>query len=672
MLPVGVKKGTAGATVRIVRVLLPTEKLIAHAVEFQTKKPRQAALLKTLIEKVSTFEKSLEESFVPITDLVTHSIGPSVPIAALKALEKLGVIRMEEMRAGHSTDELTHTEGHAHDLTLNTEQHVAYSSIEQSLSAGVFDGFLLQGVTGSGKTEVYLRTLKKALAMGRQGIVLVPEITLTPQTAQRFQQRLGHQRVAVLHSHVTEGDRADAWRDVRAGKIDVVVGARSALFAPLPRLGVIVVDEEHEGAFKQESSPRYHARDVAMELARISQAVLILGTATPSFETLYAAKTGTLKHLHLATRVEGRPMPPVQIVDMGQENRDANRYLYLSPPLLHAMTTTLERREQSILFMNRRGFSTVITCLRCGLTEKCEHCDITLTSHRQAGTHSEKLRCHYCGYEKVLPSVCSGCGMPSLKHWGLGTERIEDEVRKSFPAARIARMDSDTMTRRTSYLDTLSAFRAHQIDILIGTQMIAKGLDFPNVTLVGVVLADTALHMPDFRSRERTFQLLAQVAGRAGRGDKGGRVIIQTFLPDDPAIRAAARHDFETFSLAELQERRTFLYPPFTRLARILIRGKDQALTKAAAIQIGDLLKMESAKQTQTSPILRGAPPPSQILGPSEPPISRLEGMFRQHIMIKARDSQTLSSLLSGPIMAALQKLKGADATVDVDPLSML
>ncbi|HYF50996.1 MAG TPA: primosomal protein N', partial [Planctomycetota bacterium] len=512
-----------------------------------------------------------------------------------------------------------------------------------------------------------------------------------------------------------DGDRADAWRAVRAGEIDVVVGARSALFAPLPRLGIIVVDEEHESAFKQESTPRYHARDVAMELARLSNAVLILGSATPSFEALHAARTSSppplegggrgrgLGHLHLSARVAGRPLPPVEIIDMGRENKDTGRYNYLSERLVREISRTLSSREQTILFMNRRGFSTVITCLRCGFTEKCEHCDITLTSHRGSaraagsmggrgdeetrGTaqtrgrgdartrgvgRGELLLCHYCGYEKPLPDVCSGCGSPGVKHWGMGTERVEAEVRKVFPNARVARMDSDTMTKRTAYLEALAAFRSGQTDILIGTQMIAKGLDFPNVTLVGVVLADTALHMPDFRSRERTFQLLAQVAGRAGRGEKGGRVIIQTHLPDDPAIKAAAKHDFEAFALNELQERRAFLYPPFTRLARILLRGKEQGKTREAAALLADTLKAESAKQAAGTALKSGAPPPTLILGPSEPPIARLEGMFRQHIMIKARDSETLAALLHGPAGTALHKLRGADAVVDVDPLSML
>jgi len=588
---------------------------------------------------------------------------------------------------------------------LTEEQREALSKIEAALRSpppGPLPeregesarGFLLQGVTGSGKTEVYIRALQTALGLGRQGIVLVPEIALTPQTAQRFEQRLGRERVVVLHSHVSDGERAEAWRAVHQGKIDVVVGTQSALFAPLPRLGLIVVDEEQETSFKSLSTPRYHARDVALELARLCNAVLVLGSATPSLETLYAARTGKLAHLLLPRRVAGRPLPPVEIVDMNRENQEVKRYCYLSRRLIRALDQTVAKGEQAILFMNRRGFATVITCLHCGHTEKCEQCDITLTSHRQSDEDTkpgarEVLTCHYCGRRKDLPTLCSVCGAAGLKHWGLGTERVEREVRRYLPCARVARMDSDTMTRRSSYLEALGSFRAGKTDVLVGTQMIAKGLDFPNVTLVGVVLADTALHVPDFRSRERTFQLLAQVAGRAGRSEKGGRVIIQTHMPKDPAVRAAVEHDFEAFSLQELQERRAYGYPPFTHLARILIHGKDRQRTKDAAQEAADALRFRGHDPISgfrghdpisgcleigiVSPESGHAPvAPITILGPSEAPIAREKGRFRQHILLKAATSEALSALLTGPAGDALAKLKGVETVVDVDPLAML
>ena len=722
MLPAGVKSGAAGARVRVVAALKTAAELLAEAVAREKRRPAQAALLKALAAAAETGAPPISAA-----ELLEKSQSSD---AALKSLAKAGFLKISEERPDDGlSDDLPATESELHDLALNDEQQAALTPIETALNSGVYAGFLLQGVTGSGKTEVYLRALKSVLAAGKQGIVLVPEIALTPQTARRFQARLGHERVAILHSHVTGGERADAWRAIRNGQIDVVVGARSALFAPLPRLGIIVVDEEHENAFKQESTPRYNARDVAAELARLSSAALILGSATPSLESLHAARSGKLTHLHLNHRVANRPLPPVEVVDLNTENFENKKYTYLSRRLITALDKTLHRREQAILFMNRRGFATVVTCLRCGYTEKCVQCDITLTTHRQEQKGSgvgdrgsgerqgqqgqqgqqgsgargqgsaegasrggasapllpadprpltpdpfrssppppnpahhapENLVCHYCNYTKPVPDTCSGCGSTGVKHWGLGTERVELEVKKAFPSARVARMDSDTMVKRTAYADALAGFRDGKIDILVGTQMIAKGLDFPNVTLVGVVLADTSLHMPDFRSRERTFQLLAQVAGRAGRGEKGGVVIIQTHLPHDPAVRAAAQHDFDSFAHAELKERRDFNYPPYSRMARVLVRGKDLPTTKNAAEHAAALLRANVTSES------------AQILGPSEATIAKLEGFYRWHILIKAKDSATLATLFGGAAGDALAKLKGADATVDVDPLSMM
>jgi len=699
MLPAGAKRASSAARKRMVEAAVPPAELLGRAAELKEKKPQQANVLNAL---------SLESGPQWATQLLAKAQAND---SALKALEKAGLIRVTKERPQAACAEADMAGESAAGLKLTVEQQEALQEIEQALRRAVGEphgpppnslpqgegdtgedaratGFLLHGVTGSGKTEVYIRALQTALALGRQGIVLVPEIALTPQTAQRFEQRLGRARLAVLHSHVTDGERAEAWRAVRNGKIDVVVGTESAIFAPLPRLGLIVVDEEHDSSFKSLSRPRYHARDVAMELARLCNAVLILGTATPSLESLYAAHTGRLTRLVLSRRVAGRPLPPVEIVDMNRENQEVKRYSYLSRRLVRALDETLGKGEQAILFMNRRGFATVITCVHCGYTERCEQCDITLTSHRQPATgggdkgHGEVLTCHHCGLVKPVPTACGNCGAPGLKHWGMGTERVEAEVRRTFSNARVARMDSDKMKGRASYLEALGNFRAGKTNVLVGTQMIAKGLDFPNVTLVGVVLADTALHMPDFRSRERTFQLLAQVAGRAGRSEKGGRVIIQTHLPNDPAIRAAVEHDFEAFSLHELQERRAYGYPPFTRLARILIRGKDCLATQQAAQAAAEALRANCG--TDFQPVAhgqdaRGAVEHGQdargtitILGPAEAPIAKLEGRFRQHILLKAASSEALSALLAGPAGDAIGKLKGAEAVVDVDPLAML
>ena len=674
ILPAGVKRGASPARARLVNAARPPEELREAATGLTKKAPKQAALLHALL---ASGEATLAQ------ELLAEAGAND---AALKALVKRGLVSISEQAAlslGQVYEGATGAAGGGQtgmsapppeirgqhgrpccprtfpapaDFALTPAQSSALDAILLALAAGGHRTFLLQGVTGSGKTEVYLRSLAAALKEGRQGLVLVPEIALTPQTAARFEQRLGAHGVAVLHSHLTDGERAEAWRAVRAGKIGVVIGARSALFAPLERLGCIVVDEEHEGTYKQDNVPRYHAREVALERARAASAVLVLGSATPSLESAYAARAGRSTRLLLPERVRGAQLPPVEIVSMQEENRETQRYNYFSRALERALRETLDRREQAILFLNRRGYATVITCRRCGRTERCDRCDITLTSHRQR----EVLTCHYCGMEKPIPQVCSACGAPGVKFWGLGTERVENQVKEIFPDARVARMDSDTMTRRSAYVETLSAFRAGKLDLLIGTQMIAKGLDFPNVTLVGIVLADTALHMPDFRSRERTFQLLEQVAGRAGRGEKGGHVLVQTYLPKDPAVLAAAEHDYEGFAEAELRERHAYGYPPFTRLARVLVRGKDLGQTQAAGQQAGEALRAE----TKGSAL--------QVLGPSAAPISMLEGRHRFHLLVKAPDGESLAALFAGPAGRALEKLKGAEATVDVDPQAML
>lgn len=648
MLPAGVKRGAEAGRPRVVTAAKDGADLQAAAETLAKKAPKQAAFLHALAAAGGTGLAA---------DLLAAAEAPG---SVLKPLEKAGLLTVREQAAVSIAEAYGGAEAQAAEAVRLTEaQAHALEAIESALAAGVHRAFLLQGVTGSGKTEVYLRALQRTLALGRQGIVLVPEIALTPQTAQRFEQRLGRERVAVLHSHLTAGERAEAWRAVRAGRIDVVVGARSALFAPLARPGCIIVDEEHEGAFKQDTNPRYHAREVAEARARLGQAVLVLGSATPSLESYQAARSGRLTRLLLPERVAGAQLPPVSVVDMREENRDTKRYNYLSRGLRKALHETIERREQAILFLNRRGFATVITCLHCGHTEKCERCDITLTSHRSR----ETISCHYCGFEKPVPKVCSECKAPGVKFWGQGTERVEEEVRAAFPEARIARMDSDTMTRREAYLETLGSFRAGKLDVLVGTQMIAKGLDFPNVTLVGIVLADTALHMPDFRSRERTFQLLEQVAGRAGRGTKGGRVIVQTYLPHDVSVKEAADHDYEGFCLNELRERQSFYYPPFARLGRVLVRGKDKEKALAAAREASALLRAEAR-------LLEGQR--IEVLGPSPAPIAMLDGQHRFHLLVKAPDGEAVARLFGGAVAELLPKLKGAETLVDVDPLAML
>lgn len=648
MLPMGVKNQTANVRkIRFVATDFDANQLMIHASSLATKKKKQSAILRTLAE-APRVEHELK-------DLLERA-DSNLP--ALKALEASHFVRIIERSqwAVESARPSQRSVG----PTLNAEQVVAFEAIRSAMSQPGPHKFLLQGVTSSGKTEIYLRALETALAQGKQGLVLIPEIALTPQTAERFQSRLGRERVAVLSAEAAAGLRAEIWRAIRAGKIDVVIGARSALFAPLPRLGVIVVDEEHDSSYKSPAAPRYHARDAALALAEISKATIILGTATPCFESYHAAQKKQMRHLILRQRATPQPLPPVFIVDLNRENEEQKRYTYISRALRAELDKTLSRGEQAILFLNRRGYATVNQCLRCGSTEKCKNCDVTLTSHRE----SNMLVCHYCNFKKPVSQECPVCGAPGLKHWGLGTERVAGEIAAMFPRARLARMDSDTMKRPGQYAQTLGEFRACNIDVLIGTQMIAKGLDFPAVTLVGVILADTTLHIPDFRNRERTFQLLAQVSGRAGRSELGGRVIVQTRLPKDPSVLCAAEHDFEAFYLEEMKERSAFRYPPYSCLARIVFTAKDAAQLTAAADSIAQALNasIKSAERLKSV----------EILGPAECTITKIRNRSRKHILLKAASHDQLSELLNGAIAESLLKLRGVDALIDVDPLSML
>jgi primosomal protein N' (replication factor Y) len=430
---------------------------------------------------------------------------------------------------------------------------------------------LLHGVTGSGKTEIYLRAIEEVVRQGKEAIVLVPEISLTPQTIARFRGRCGE--LAVLHSHLGDAERGGHWRRIAEGQVQVVVGARSAVFAPTRKLGLIVIDEEHEGTFKQENTPRYHARDVAVMRARLENVPILLGSATPSLESWHNAQRGQYTLLKLPNRVYDRPLPKVALIDLRHESPGPGRFHALSMPLERAMRDAVRAGGQVILLLNRRGFSTHVHCPACGYVESCRHCDLALTFHRQR----DVMLCHYCGYEQDPPQLCPQCGKQQIRYQGQGTEKLEEEIAAKFHGYVVRRMDSDTMRRPGSHARVLSAFRQGLIHILLGTQMIAKGLDFPNVTLVGVVNADMGLHIPDFRSAERTFQLLAQVSGRAGRGPQGGRVLVQTFNPEQPCIALAAKHDYEGFASQEMAHRQAHSYPPYQRMARLIIRGRDQA-----------------------------------------------------------------------------------------------
>ena len=519
-----------------------------------------------------------------------------------------------------------------HELTSQQQLCVDHLVFAQQHTPG--QGFLLFGVTGSGKTEVYLRALEECVKQKRGAIVLVPEISLTPQTVARFRARFGE--VAVLHSGLTDAERHDQWKAIYSGRIQIVVGARSALFAPIQRLGLIIVDEEHETSFKQESVPRYHARDVALERARLEGAVAVLGSATPSLESWLAAhEGGQLKLLELPDRVAGGTLPPIHLVDLREEKPEQGHWLVLSSPLREAMKKAIERDEKAILFLNRRGYAPAWHCRACGSVVQCPTCDVPVTYHKWR----KRAVCHMCMLEKPLPDLCQVCKASKVQLVGVGTERAEESVQRMLPTARIGRMDRDTMIRRESYEEVLEDFGGDKLNVLLGTQMVAKGLDFPTVTVVGVLNADTALHQPDFRAAERCFNLISQVSGRAGRSDRGGRVIVQTFMPDHPAIRHAAQHDYRSFAAEELEERKLFGYPPYSHSLRITFEAADARKAEDMAQKGAAMMKQNPAPQCQ-------------MLGPAAPPIERVRGRYRRQIMIKAANQAALE-----PIRPALLEL---------------
>jgi primosomal protein N' (replication factor Y) len=516
---------------------------------------------------------------------------------------------------------------------------------------------LIHGVTGSGKTLVYLDLLRGIVSEGRGAILLVPEIALTPQTVARVRGVFGDQ-VAVLHSGLSDGERADAWRALRRGERRVAVGPRSAVFAPVQRLGAIVVDEEHDPSYKQGTAPRYHARDAAVERARLEGgARVILGSATPSLETLDLAGRGRVATLALPERVGARPLPPVEVIDLKTAPRvpEAGAIPW-TEALDGAVSGALARGEQTILLLNRRGFATFVQCPACGNVPGCPQCAIALTVHQTPAT----LRCHYCGHEQAVPEICVVCGHATQRLRGLGTQQLEHFVAARFPAARIARMDLDTTSTKWSHHHILERVARGEVDILLGTQMIAKGLDFPNVTVVGVVDADTGLHFPDFRAAERTFQLVAQVAGRAGRGPKGGRVYVQTRSPDHHAIRAAAAHSMGAFAAAELPQRTppNPPYPPSVGLVRFVVSGREQARTAAIAERVAAWLRRAGTER------LEGA---LTVLGPAPCPITRLRGLWRWHVLVKAAEARAL-----GRVVRAWRAKSHRAVTVDRDPVSLL
>jgi primosomal protein N' (replication factor Y) len=608
--------------------------------------PKQAALLREVASSAP----------LPLVPLVHRMPGGA---AALRALRRRGFVEIEE-RPVRARIEPALREP-ADRVQLTGEQAEALEEIASAVRSRRAERFLLHGITGSGKTEVYLRALAEALALGRQALVLVPEITLTHQIVARLRARFGD-RVAVLHSGLPASQRLTQWELLRSGATPIAVGARSALFAPLEDLGVIVIDEEHEPSYKNEEGFRYHARELASRRAGAAGCPLVLGSATPSLETRFGAERGWVRRLVLTRRIGGRPLPAVEIVDLNRERAmlPRGRKLLLSAPLRGAIREALADGGQIILFLNRRGFSTQIVCFQCNHVERCKHCAISLVYHAS----EERLRCHYCDYSILPPEVCSQCASPETALLGVGTERLVEEVHTQFPGARVARLDRDAAARAGVTEQTLQDLAEGRIDVLVGTQLVAKGHDFPGVRVVGVINADLGLHFPDFRAAERTFQLLTQVAGRAGRGAAPGRVILQSFVPDHYAIRPVVEHDYEAFYQEELQHRAALQYPPLGHLAQAILSGTEEDRVAAGAHRLVEGLRSEEGFDAARAPF--------EILGPAPAPIARLRGRYRFQILLKGVAEATVREAARRLQRHALRLDRAVRVSVDLQPIHML
>ncbi len=660
MLPAAVKKGTGLVKKAYVELAEPLRQQELDQIAESFKLRGQQ---KKIIEKL--LELTRADQAVMEVRALAGLAGARTRSAVLQLIEK-GVLE-ESQRSQIKAVELEADEEASQSLTLNDEQNAAIDQLREALSRG-FSTHLLLGVTGSGKTEVYIRVLESCVAAGRGAIVLVPEIALTPQTVRRFTSRFP--KVAVLHSGLSAAQRHHQWSTIQSGQVQVVVGARSAIFAPIKNLGLIIVDEEHDHSYKQDQSPRYNARDVAVKRAQMSGALAILGSATPSLESYANAVHRKSYHLlKLTRRPTTQSLPGVEVVDMTQERGKRREYSgsasthHLSIRLEKSLGQVFKEGGQAILLLNRRGYASFLACAdsHCGWMKTCEHCDVAMVYHKdQKLPRGGLVKCHYCSYENLLPQTCPVCGK-KVNYLGLGTQKIEEEITGKFPDIRMIRMDSDAMRRAEDYRQSFNAFRRGEVQLLVGTQMIAKGLDFPNVRLVGVVSADTALSFPDFRASERTFQLVCQVAGRCGRGDHPGRVIVQSYMPEHPAIQLAAKHDYQTFAADELALRKKMGLPPFQRMARIVVRDMDLSKAQGHADTLGRqlLASNESLKL--------GA----AVHGPMPAPIARIGGYYRFEIQIIAEDATRIQKLL-GRLREAGQLISDARCAVDVDPLSLL
>lgn len=606
---------------------------------------RQEQLVDLLRRQGSTFISALRKEFKSTAYLVD-------------CLQKKGIICLEEREVYRCSQELPALESLPAPIILNSDQEKAVREILLGLAERRFSPHLLHGITGSGKTEVYLRVIEKVREIGGGVIFLVPEIALTPQLMARVKGRFGKEEMAVIHSGVTKNVRNDQWRRIQKGEVKIVIGARSALFVPIQDLRLIIVDEEHDGSYKQDDRLRYNARDMAIVKAKLSAATVVLGSATPAVQTYFNARGEKYHYLELQNRIENRALPLVTIVDMRTVRDEKSEAPILGQALQEAMAQTLKQKKQTLLFLNRRGFDTIVLCPDCGYVFKCRNCELTLTHHAALGI----LKCHCCDYAIKVTPLCPSCGGHRIRSFGFGTEKLEEEVKRIFPQARVARMDSDTTARRGEAENILRALVRQELDILVGTQMITKGHDFPSITLVGVVAADLSLNVPDFRAGERTFQLLTQVAGRGGRGDTPGLVIVQTFNPDHYAVRRAQNHDYRGFYEDEIKLRKNLAYPPYARLVNLHLSSvrKDQGRSGVAMI----------GKRARSLVLANKMDGKIEILGPAEAPVAKIRGRYRWQLLLKGGDIQVQVFIIDAIRVEAAKQ--GLEVKVDVDPMNFM
>ena len=610
-----IKQKTKAIERKILRLIVSREEAIRRLALYEEKHfVAKARLLRALMESSSG---EIDQS------VVTQKLSVAAP--TIKALEKDGTLEIEVTTEYRNP--VNHLESKGYYLTLNKMQQNVVDHIVSDMQENRPKTYLLKGVTGSGKTEVYMELIAQAIAQGRQAIVLIPEIALTFQTVMRFYNRFGD-RVSIMNSRLSAGEKYDQYLRAKNGDIDIMIGPRSALFAPFERLGLIIIDEEHESSYKSETIPRYHARETAIERARMNNASVVLGSATPSMDSYYHAQNGEYELLELTQRVQEKPLPSCEVIDLREELRNGNRSI-LSMRLQELMEDRLAKKQQMMLFINRRGVAGFMSCRACGYVVKCPHCDVSLSQHNNG-----KMVCHYCGYEEPQPSVCPSCGSKYISGFKAGTQKIEEMVSKRFPEARVLRMDFDTTRTKDSYEQILQAFANQEADILIGTQMIVKGHDFPNVTLVGVLAADMSLHVSDFHGAERTFQLLTQAAGRAGRGDEPGDVIIQTYDPEHYAVLTSKEQNYESFYDQEIMYRKLGFYPPVWNLLLVMCTSENDKLLEVVSNKVMQRLQNSAAECLEGKRI--------QMIGPADATIARVNDVYRKVIYIKAQDYQNL------------------------------